>query len=93
MSISVSEVMHLENIDIIDIRSREKFNSGHMPGSKNIPSDELLLNYKKKLEFGKKYYVYCQRGIMSFRICNLLNSLGYKMINIKEGYEGWILIK
>ena len=45
----------------------------------------------KYLNKEKKYYIYCQRGIKSRKICLMLKQLGYNVININGGYEAWIL--
>lgn len=93
MNISISELLKLNNISIIDIRSAENYNSNHIPNSRNIPYDLLINNPNKYLSKDQMYYIYCQKGIKSVRMCNLLNSLGYRTINIIGGYESWILEK
>ena len=89
--ISVSDLNKLNNINIIDIRSIQKYNDNHIPGAINIPKILMVKNYSKYLDRYKTYYVYCQKGIESVKVCKLLTSLGYKVINIKGGYESWIL--
>ena len=90
-SISVYEFKKLKNINIIDIRSIEKFNSNHIAGSINIPANILILNPDKYLAKMDKYYIYCQKGIQSKKICLILQSKGYNVINLEGGYEAWIL--
>lgn len=95
-SISVSELlkkMESDNISVIDIRNSQSYNNNHIPNAKNIPSQVLVSNPSKYLEKEKTYYLYCQKGTISIRVCSLLNSLGYKTINVNGGYESWILEK
>lgn len=82
-----------ENINIIDLRNKEKYNMNHIPNSINIPSDKLLLNPDKYLQKEKEYYMYCQKGITSYNVCNILKKQGFKVININGGYESWIMSK
>lgn len=89
--ISINDLKKLNNINLIDIRSIEKYNDNHIPGSINIPKILLLKNYFKYLDKAKIYYIYCQKGEQSIKVCRLLTSLGYTVINIKGGYEEWIL--
>lgn len=89
--ISVLELKKLSNANIIDIRSMEKYNDSHIPGSINIPKVLLIKSYSKYLTKDRFYYIYCQRGEQSVRLCRFLNSLGYHTINIKGGWESWIL--
>ena len=90
-SISVYELKKLNNINIIDIRSIEKYNNRHIDNARNIPLEQLLINFNKYLDRKKKYYIYCQKGIQSRKICQILKNNGYNAINITGGYEAWVL--
>ena len=90
-SISVYELKKLNNINLIDIRSIEKYNNRHIPGSVNIPLEKMLTSYNKYLDKNKKYYIYCQKGIQSRKLCQILKNNGFNVINITGGYEAWVL--
>ena len=93
-SISVGELKRIiNNINIIDIRSVASFNNNHIPGAKNIPFNNLIISPNKYLDKYNIYYIYCQKGQKSLKTCQILNSLGYKTINIIGGYEAWVLEK
>lgn len=81
----------LYEINIIDIRSIEKYNSSHIVSSINIPSEILMANPSKYFDKSKEYYIYCQHGKTSLKVCLSLIKLGYKVINISGGYEAWLL--
>lgn len=89
------DVKHLRSligtIDIIDIRSIEKYNTSHIETSINVKADILLMNPSKYLLKEKEYYIYCQYGRSSMKVCMALSNLGYKVINILGGYESWLL--
>ena len=90
-SISVLELEQLRNINIIDMRSIEKYNNNHIMNAINIPFEKLLANFNKYLDKNKKYYIYCQMGIQSRKVCQILKNNGYSVVNIIGGYEAWIL--
>lgn len=90
-SISISDLKKLGNINLIDIRSIEKYNNKHIFNAKNIPTEQLLLYPNKYLDIEEKYYIYCQKGIQSKKICQILKNKGYNVINIIGGYEAWVL--
>ena len=90
-SITVSDLRNIGSVDIIDIRSLEKYNDNHILNAYNIPYDKLLISPNNYLDKNKTYYVYCQRGITSKKLCAILNNKGYHLINIIGGYEAWIL--
>lgn len=91
-NISMKDFLNLnENINIIDIRSIEKYNNNHIPNAKNIPFEKILTNPEEFLDKQKTYYIYCQKGITSYKVCQILKKQNYKVININGGYESWIL--
>ena len=91
MNITIEELLKNNNLNIIDLRSNQSYNNNHIPGSINIPYNELLSNPFKYLEKNKRYYLYCQKGITSKKVCDILSIKGFKTYNILGGYEEWIL--
>lgn len=90
-SISVSELKMLGNVNLIDIRSIEKYNNKHIMNAINIPMEQLLINPNKYLNKYERYYIYCQKGMQSRKMCQILTNSGYNVTNITGGYEAWIL--
>ena len=90
-NISIADLQKIKNIKIIDIRSIEKYNNGHIENAINIPLEQLLIKFNKLLSRNEKYYIYCQKGVQSKKICQILKNNGFKAINILGGYEAWIL--
>ena len=89
--ISVSEFKKMSNVEIIDIRNAHKYFDSHILGARNIPFEQLLMNPSKYLNKNIKYYIYCQKGIKSKQLCQILKKSGYNVINIIGGYEAWIM--
>lgn len=91
-SISVTDLKSKKNeVNIIDIRSNQSYNNNHIPGAINIPMEKLLVEPKKYLQANVIYYIYCQKGISSQKVCQILNRMGYHTVNISGGYEEWII--
>lgn len=90
-SISVSELKRLGNVNLIDIRNVEQYNNNHIGNAVNISSNQLLINPDKYLNKSSRYYIYCQKGIQSRKLCQILTNKGFNVINIQGGYEAWIL--
>lgn len=90
-SISVNELKKLTNINLIDIRSIEKYNNGHIMNSINIPFEQLLIQPNKYLTRDNKYYIYCQKGIQSRKLCQILLNNRYRVVNVSGGYESWVM--
>ena len=69
-SISMVDFLKIEvPIQVIDIRSVESYNNNHIPGARNVPFEKLLVNPNKYLNKNETYYIYCQKGTKSLRIC------------------------
>ena len=64
---------------IIDVSDKYTYSLGHIKGSKNIPYDELINNYRLYLNKNESYYLYCKSGKLSKRAVAVLSSLGYKV--------------
>lgn len=92
-NISVNNLSKLGNINIIDIRSYEKYNNGHILDARNIMFEKLLVDPSKYINKKNKYYIYCQRGVTSVKLCSILGRMGYDVINVTGGYEAWLLQK
>ena len=94
MNISIKDFLRIQNsVEIIDIRSVEKYNNSHIGNAKNIPYLVLLSNPYKYLDRNKQYYIYCQKGLTSINVCNQLLRNGFNVVNITGGYEKWLLEK
>lgn len=63
---------------ILDVRSKEEYANGHLPGSKNLPLSSIRdikeLTRNKKLAL----YVYCRSGARSRRACKALCAYGFE---------------
>lgn len=67
---------------VIDVREPEEYNSGHVKGSLNIPSAQLMKGAPKLQGIPKdsNIIVYCRTGSRSSVALNILQSLGYSNI-------------
>ena len=77
----------IPGVKIIDIRDNYQYNMGNIPTSKNIPKNFLMMNPSLYLNFEDTYYIYCEFGNSSSKVCNMLRKKGYKTINILGGYN------
>ena len=73
---------------LVDVRTPEEFNSGHIAGAVNIPVDQLAqrLNEVPK---DKPVVVYCRSGNRSGQAAQFLDSSGYPQIYDLGGIVTW----
>ena len=67
-SLAELENMEQETYQLLDIRSMEAFDHGHLKDALNIPANELI-ERKDELQTEKKIIVYCQSGVISTDHC------------------------
>lgn len=79
-----------EKVILLDVRSPQEFNEGHLNGAINIPLYELETCCSCKLkDKGRVIIVYCQSGIRSKKAIRILNKNGFKnLYHLKNGLDG-----
>lgn len=91
--ISIEELwQRLQNdeVTLIDVRPKEEFESGHIPGAVSIPLSELK-NKLVQIPTGKDVVAYC-RGpycVLAAEAIVLLKKYGYKSFRFKEDIYNW----
>lgn len=80
MDQGVEEAKSVAEAVLLDVRTREEYAQGHVPGSVNLPLDQLeTIDYDKSVPL----FVYCRSGARSGRGVEVLKKAGYeKAVNI-----------
>jgi len=75
---------------IIDIRSENDYQSGHIPGSKNIPFASVIERSAELTPF-KHIYFYCYGGQGSTNVAKMLSDRGFDNIYYvgQAGLSDW----
>jgi rhodanese-related sulfurtransferase len=73
---------------LIDVRSPQEFNEGHLPGAINIPEYEIRKVKNEMPKLNQQIVVYCQYGGRSREAYNMLRKMGYTNVySLKGGLE------
>ena len=70
---------------LLDVRTPGEVAAGTIPGSKNIPVDELRERLGE-LSKEKEYLVFCKVGQRGYLACRILTQNGFKCRNLTGGY-------
>jgi rhodanese-related sulfurtransferase len=73
---------------IIDVRSPEEHEKGHIDTAQNFPIGDLPKNLDTLREHDT-IYVHCQMGGRSKRASDYLTKEGLNAINIEGGWDAW----
>ena len=71
---------------LLDVRTIQEYNRGHIAGFRNIPVDELRERLNE-IEPGKPVYVICESGLRSYIACRILEGSGYEAFNFSGGFR------
>ncbi len=66
---------------IIDVRTPQEFQMGHIKQSKNIPLDKIQGSIKKIEKTGKPVITVCRSGARSAQAAAILRSKGIEVMN------------
>lgn len=85
-------IVSRKDVTLLDVRTPEEFQRGHIEGFLNIPVDELREGLSK-LDKSKPVYVICQSGLRSYIASRILAGNGYEAYNFSGGYRFYAAVK
>jgi len=93
--VAMSEVAsRLDNQDfvLLDVREKDAFEAGHLPGAKHLPRGQLELRVDKELpDPTARILTYCQFGRISTLAAATLRTMGYtRAVALDGGYDAWV---
>lgn len=79
-------------VQLVDVRTPGEHAAGSIPGSMNIDvkSDDFATCASRQLDKERPVAIYCRSGRRSKTAADILVGLGYKVIELDSGYNGWV---
>lgn len=71
---------------LVDTRTKEEYENGHIPGAKHMEVDQLRENLAQ-LDMSKAVYIYCQVGVRGYIASRILRQHGIDSYNLAGGYQ------
>lgn len=86
-----AELINEPSTVILDVRTAEEFNDGHIEGAINIDQSQsdFLEKAEAALPEDKTIALYCRSGRRSANAAQRLVSAGYRCVNLKGGILAW----
>ncbi len=80
-----------EDVTIVDIRERDEFAQGHLPGAVFIPRGYLELQIEQlQFDRAKRIVLYCAGGVRSALAARNLKEMGYESVeSLIGGFNAW----
>ncbi|MCC5860212.1 MAG: metalloregulator ArsR/SmtB family transcription factor [Ectothiorhodospiraceae bacterium] len=87
---ALAQALAQREVTLLDVRTREEYGAGHLPGAINIPMDQLE-QMLDRLPRDQEIVAYC-RGpycVLSHEAVRLLQRQGFRVRRYEEGYPEW----
>lgn len=89
ITIAGLEALDSAAVTILDVRTREDYVRGSLPGAQNYPSQEIE-EQLPEFDPSKPIYVLCHTGDRSAIVVEALTEAGYDATNIEGGYRAFL---
>ncbi|MFC4139996.1 MULTISPECIES: rhodanese-like domain-containing protein [unclassified Microbacterium] len=86
-SITVEQLAAAGDVPLIDVRERDEFARGHVPGALNLPMSELGDRLDELP--AEAFNVICEMGGRSASVVQALDARGYDATNVDGGTAEW----
>ena len=85
-------IMDKNDVTLLDTRTCEEYERGHIEGFRNIPVDELR-DRLDEIDKDNPVYVICQSGLRSYIACRILEGSGFEAYNFCGGFRLYDTVK
>ena len=89
MDEGVEEFRRTPQAVLLDVRSRQEFQEGHIPGSRNVPLSSLGEAAGLAEDKETPLFVYCYSGARSGQAVHVLRRMGYANVKNIGGIAAW----
>src|SRR5881409_1868799 len=87
----VAELLRSEDVQLADVREKDEWNAGHLPGAVHVPKSFLEQWAEDRIpDKTKTTVLYCAGGVRSAMAADTLQKLGYaNVISMAGGFNRW----
>jgi len=82
--------LYQDDVFVLDVRTPEEYQAGHLPGATLIPLDQLGARYGE-LPQNESILVYCRSGNRSLEAVYFLENAGFNHVHsLDRGFKNWV---
>lgn len=88
-TLQATQLINRDKAVVIDVRTPDEFNAGHLLQSKNIPLDQLAAR-SGELDKSASLLIVCATGLRATRAAALLKRAGFDKVHVLDGgFREW----
>jgi rhodanese-related sulfurtransferase len=88
--LELASLVAAEDVDMIDVRDLNEWETGYIPGSRLVPLPQFRENPEAHLRPGKTTVFICAKGVRSMAAAKLAERFGYeRLYNLDGGTKAW----
>lgn len=77
----VAQFQQTPNAMLVDVRTPEEYREGHIPGSINVPLQQIEDIDLEVSDMSTPLYIYCRSGARSSQATAVLQEMGYEEVH------------
>lgn len=87
---ALSDLLSTRDFDVVDVRDRDEWAAGHLPGARSLTLDELRADPDLGLPQKDGLIFICAKGVRSITAAKLADRLGYTTVySLDGGTNAW----
>ena len=86
----IKEYLNTSGAVLLDVRTSEEYRGGHIPGSRNIPLQNIDKISSVAENKDTALFVYCYSGVRSRQAVGMLQRIGYTNVNNIGGIATYV---
>jgi len=85
-----ADIIASDDVAVVDVRDEEEYSSGHIPGARAVPLDQLRADPERTLGRRESILFVCAKGVRSLTAAKLAERLGFsRLYSLEGGTAGW----
>jgi len=87
----LADLLAAQPIDLVDVRAEHEWDTGHIPGSRNIPLETFRADPEAQVARGGIVIFVCAKGVRSIAAAKLADRFGYdRVYSLEGGVKEWL---
>jgi rhodanese-related sulfurtransferase len=85
-----AELIAKQHVDIVDVRDEDEWLTGHIPGARLVPLDQLRSDPEHALDHDAITLFVCAKGARSLTAAKMAERLGFaRLYSLEGGTKEW----